>query len=528
MEILNVKGLTFFYPGTDKSALTDIDFSVNEGELVLVCGNSGSGKTTLLRSLKPQTAPHGTRSGKIMLGGVDIDTLDNARTVAEIGFCSQSPELQQVCDTVYRELAFGLENLGTEPRITAKRIAETSMFFGIDKLFPKKLSELSGGERQIVNLAAICAMRPGIIILDEPTAQLSPVAASTLIDLLQRLKRELGITVIMTEHRTEELFPIADKIIYLDGGKIVAEGTPEATAEKLCREYPQLLQNLPAPVRVYSMKPVGKLPVTLAQGRDWLKDNADAFTVKPQTSPEIGETVLKCKNLCFAFDRTANVIMDLNFSVGKGEFFCLLGGNGAGKTTLLRLLAGILKPISGKLKVNKSAKFAYLPQNVMPMFLHDTLKRCLPLSGTPKDAELLELFDLTDLQDKHPYDLSAGELQRAALCKLVMGGADIYLLDEPTKGVDNTRKQQLAVLLKTLCREGKTIVCVTHDIDFAAENADRAAFLFNGSVPESGDRVGFFSDNIYCSTAAYRLTRNIIDGCVTVSDLAVMKGNECL
>lgn len=273
MEILDVKNLSFTYPASNKAAINDISFTVNEGELVLLCGNSGSGKTTLLRCLKPQVTPAGKIDGSVLFCGKRFEDYDQKQTVADIGFCSQSPVAQQVCDTVMRELAFGLENIGTPQQVTAKRIAEISMYFGLEKLLSKKLAELSGGERQTVNLAAVCALHPRMIILDEPTAQLSPVSAASLINLLDRMRRELGITVVLTEHRTQELFERADKVVLLDGGKIFACGTPEQVAVNvLANGADRLLHHLPAPAMLYAEAGGSQPPVTLAEGREWLRE----------------------------------------------------------------------------------------------------------------------------------------------------------------------------------------------------------------------------------------------------------------
>lgn len=516
MEIFNVENLNFTYAGSTEKALKNISFAVNEGELILLCGSSGSGKTTLLRSLKPQLAPKGTTEGSVKFFTALTSQLDPRTAAAKIGFCSQSPEAQQVCDTVLRELAFGLENTGVAPDTIAKRIAETSMFFGLDKLLSRRLSELSGGERQTVNLAAVCAMQPQVLLLDEPTAQLSPVASAQLLGLIERLRRELGMTVIMTGHKNEEIFAAADRIIWLENGEIIADLPPQKAAEKIAENYGHLIKLLPVASRIFSMKPKGEIPVEIAAGRAWLQKNSDDFFAKSHGF-SAGETVLECKRVGFAFERTNVILYDLNFTVSRGEFFCILGENGAGKTTLLKLLAGLHRPVSGKIKIPKNISTAYLPQNVMPLLGGDTLSESLG----EKSVEIAKSFGLGELLDRHPYDLSGGEMQRAALCILLGNGADILLLDEPTRGIDNTGKEQLSKMLRELCSRGKTVICVTHDVEFAAQNADNASFLFGGSLPAKEDRTSFFSDNVYCSSAAHRITKGIIDGCVSLDDLGV-------
>ncbi|MCR5485433.1 MAG: ATP-binding cassette domain-containing protein [Clostridiales bacterium] len=519
MKITEARNFSFTYPGEKERALKDISFSVNSGELVLVCGVSGSGKTTLLKNLKPAVAPKGKSEGTLLFKEENIKELSDVRASCEIGFCSQSPEAQQVCDTVYRELAFGLENTGFKPSETAKRIAETSMFFGLEKILSKNLSELSGGEKQIVNVAAICAMRPELIILDEPSMQLSPVSSSRLMSLLLRLKRELGITVIMTEHRFDDIFETADRVIYLDKGEIIADGSPREVAERICRSFPKLIDNLPAPVRLYSLGTKQEIPVTISDGRDFLLKNVDRFKLRAEEMTKAGETLIEAKHVSFAYDRSGEILSDLSFSVGRGELFCILGANGSGKTTLLRLIAGALKPIYGKIKRKNGINIAYLPQNVMPMFLYDTLSECL--GDGKNNSELIDELGLRELLLRHPYDLSAGEMQRAALCMLLTSSPDLLLLDEPTSGLDSLCRDAFAAILKKAVRDGKAVICVTHDVEFAAENASRAAFLFNGSIPADDSRRAFFSDNLYCGSSVLRMTRGIIDGCVTLRDLEV-------
>ena len=550
MELLRVEDLSFTYPAEPAPALRNVSFSVNEGELILLCGASGCGKTTLLKLLKEELAPEGTRSGRIYYKGKESGEVSRRESAGEIGFVMQDPDSQIVTDKVWHELAFGLENLGLPNDVIRLRSAETAGYFGVSGWFNNNTDALSGGQKQVLNLACIMAMHPSLLLLDEPTGQLDPIAAAEFIATVKKLNTELGLTVILAEHRLEEVFPAADRVIVMEAGEIVSDArpcdTPAALRSSGCGQT--VLPGLPAAVRLFeALRGEGEAPLSVKEGRDWLRarcKNGVRSLPVPERAAE-GETAAELKNVYFRYEKNApDVLKNLSFTARSGEIFAVLGGNGSGKTTLLDCLSGLKKPYSGAVKIlGKKIKeyknnalyrgvLSYLPQDPKTVFVQDTLQEdllalCRAL-GQPEEeakqtvAELTERFGLTGLLQRHPYDLSGGEQQKAALVKMLLSGPKILLMDEPTKGMDALAKQTLGDTLRTLRDEGRTVILVTHDIEFAAVYADRCAMLFDGEVFAQGTPRDFFSDNNYYTTAANRIARGFYDNAVTVEDIAAL------
>lgn len=545
MESFKVENLSFSYPKEQEKALDSISFSVKTGEFVLVCGKSGCGKTTLLRLLKPILAPCGIKTGEIYCFGRPACELSEREQAAKIGFVLQNPDNGLVTDKVWHELAFGLESLGLKTPEIRTRVSEMASYFGIQNWFYKNVSELSGGQKQILNLASVMAMGPSVLILDEPTSQLDPIAAQEFMSTLKKINRELGVTVILSEHRLEEGFAAADRVIVMDNGKIVADASPYQVGEIIKESNPDIYSAFPTPVRVHgSVKSNLPCPVSVREGRVWLEKFSESNRLYPELIPKDKEptafdTAIEFKDVWFRYEKDQpDIVKGLSFSVKKGELFCILGGNGCGKTTVLSLISGINKPYRGKISINGEnilkAKNLYsgllgvLPQNPQTVFLNKTVR--LDLMGMlppklPREEKneriqrIASLCRLCGLLDKHPYDLSGGEQQRAALAKVLLADPEILLLDEPTKGMDAMFKEEFAEIISDLKKSGKTVIMVSHDIEFCAEYADRCALVFDGSITSEGRPREFFKGKSFYTTSANRMARTSLPDAVLAEDI---------
>lgn len=510
-----------------------MSFSVCEGELVLLCGRSGSGKSTLLKLIKREIAPFGERGGEIRLFGRSEEELSERDSVSKIGFVAQSVEAQLVTETVWRELAFGAESLGLPSGEIRRRIAETAMYFGLERLFRRKTATLSGGEKQLLNLASVMVCEPSVLLLDEPTAQLDPIAAKKLISCVLRLNRELGITVLVCEHRVDELFSYADRILCLDKGRIVTDLPPKTAAS----DASVFFGALPTAAQIFRrLGGSGEAPITTAQCRSFLADKkvTPAFHPDPECTSTPAAAI---KNVFFRYGKSdRDILSDLSFSADTGSVTSILGGNGAGKSTLLKIIAGVEKPYSGKLllggknAVKKHAlKTVLLPQSPRELFMtssvYEDLLESACAAGYGKEAGEAAVnktageLGITALLHRHPYDLSGGEQQKAALAKLLLLNPDILLLDEPTKGMDYDSKRETIRLIAALKAKGKTVIIATHDTQTAALCSDRCALLFDGSVVCSDAPGEFFTGLAHYTTPEAHIARGIIPGAVTSDDI---------
>ncbi len=549
MEIYRIEELSFSYPLKDKSALSHINLKIESGEFITICGKSGCGKTTLLRHLKTVLTPHGKRKGNIYFCGRTIEEFGQRTQASQIGYVLQNPDNQIVTDKVWHELAFGLESLGYDNKTIRLRVAEMASFFGIQSWFHRSVTELSGGQKQLLNLASIMAMQPSVLILDEPTSQLDPIAAMDFVETVKKINQEIGTTIIMTEHRLEEIIPMSDRLVVMDRGRIIADDSPRKVGEILSSMDHEMFSAMTSPMKIYSkVKNDLHCPVTVKEGRKWIdtfsienRDIINESSVKHNTSlPK--EIAIELKDVWFKYEKNMpDVIKDLSLKVEKGQFYCIVGGNGTGKTTTLSVVSGIHKPYRGKVMIwGKSlAKIGYkerfnnniciLPQNPRTLFLKKTVELDLyemlseaKLTKDEKDEKVkavVEFAELEELLSMHPYDLSGGEQQRTALAKLLLLDPRIMLLDEPTKGLDEYFKGKLAEFLKRLTAKGITIVMVSHDVEFCAKYADICAMFFDGSIVTSDETRKFFSGNSFYTTAANRMVRHLCPDAVTVEDV---------
>lgn len=537
MALFEIKNLTFTYPKQNTPSLKNLNFSIHEGEFLVICGKSGCGKSTLLRHFKTAMSPYGKTEGEILLEGRPLNEVSVREQGARIGYVLQSPDNQIVTDKVWHELAFGLENLGYDTEIIRLRVAEMASFFGIQTWFLKNVGELSGGQKQLLNLASVMAMQPDLLVLDEPTSQLDPLAAGDFLATLRKINAELGTTIVLIEHRLDEVMAYADRVLVLENGKILALAPPEKLGASL--QGNDMFQAMPVPMRIFhELGGIGDSPVTVREGREWLESLPKPKSPPKETLPsKSGQIVLETKNVWFRYEKnTPDVVRDLNMKVAKGELFCLLGGNGAGKSTTLSLLGRIRKPYRGKIFLNGKELGKYpekelygshlgiLPQNPQCLFVKDTVEEDLwemiGKKGSRQQIEkVVKQTEIEHLLHSHPYDLSGGEQQRAALAKVLLLDPEILLLDEPTKGLDGFYKRKLASILANLKKEGKTILMVSHDIEFCAEFGDSCALFFHGSIVTSQPAEVFFRGNSFYTTAANRMARKWCADVVTAKDV---------
>lgn len=554
MESYKIENLCFTYPDREKATLLDINLTVLKGEFVTLCGKSGCGKTTLLRLLKSSISPFGHLEGDIFFNSKPLSGTDIREQVSEIGFVMQSPENQIVTDKVWHELAFGLESLGYSNAEIRTKVAEMASFFGIDTWFHKKVSELSGGQKQLLNLAAVMVMQPSVLILDEPTSQLDPIAAQEFLKTLERINRELGTTVILTEHRLLDAFAISDRVIVMDGGKIICDSAPEVVGRLLKEMNHDMCAALPAPVRIFTEVGSGsKCPVNIREGRYWLEEYAETKNLSPDLIPEdvtikqTEKTIIELKDVWFRYEKNLpDVIKGLNFKINEGEILALVGGNGTGKTTALSIMSGLYTPYRGKVIVNGenisdknnlyNGVIGVLPQSPQVLFVKYTVysdlldilsEQKIPEAEKDEKIKIISsVCKIEGLMEMHPYDLSGGEQQRVALAKVLLNSPQIVFLDEPTKGMDAHFKKIFAGILKKLKADGVTVVMVSHDIEFCAENASRCAMFFDGSITSCDVPRRFFKGKSFYTTAANRMARTLLSDAILCEDVILACGGK--
>ena len=528
-----VRDLSFTYPNGKHKALDGVSFDVREGEFVLVVGRSGCGKSTLLRSLKPLLAPHGERTGEILFDGRSVDSLTEREQAERIGFVFQHPDDQIVTDKVWHELAFGLESLGLNRSVMRARAAEMASYFKLDSVFMKDVSELSGGQKQLVNLASVMAMKPDLLILDEPTSQLDPIAASDFLATVKKLNTELGITVILSEHRLEEAMPFADRVLVMEEGRVSVFDEPRKAGRRLFETGSDMFHAMPTALKLSCALSRDETALTVNEGRSMLLSMGLTPKMLPGTErKEERFALFTAKEVFFRFTRDGADILDgLDISLYSNEIFGIVGANGAGKTTLLNMISGKLVPYRGKLTVKdrrlkgrfsaRDEGISHLPQDPRVVFTQDTVRQ--ELESVSEDIkDVVSLMELEGLLDMNPYDLSGGEQQRAAIAKVLLNEPKLLLLDEPTKGMDAAMKRVLGSKLLSLKEKGISILLVTHDVEFCAEYADRVGFMFRGSIVAENTAREFFSENTFYTTAANRIARDIYKNALTCEEVTAL------
>jgi energy-coupling factor transport system ATP-binding protein len=549
MAHFEIKDLSFSYASAKgRLSLDKVSFNVEKGEYLVLCGRSGSGKTTLLKQLKPVLTPAGKKSGELLFNGVPIRQLTERDQAEKIGYVMQNPDDQIVTDKVWHELAFGLESLGCDQKTMRARVAEMACYFGIADWFHRDVVNLSGGQKQLLNLASIMAMHPEVLILDEPTSQLDPIAASDFLNTVRKINLELGTTVIITEHRLEDIFPHADRAVVMDGGRVVADDIPRNIGRLLFEQNNPMFTAMPTPVRVfYGAGGEGECPLTVRDGRTWLSEafpqGAEIRSLPEKPDPtEENEPALTMKELWFRYEKDSpDILRGVSAEVPAGSLYAIVGGNGAGKSTTLKAICGINRPYRGKIKIfgkpvekYRSAELfshclSMLPQDPKSLFVKKTVREDLEEMNRDKDrvAQIAELCQITPLLDSHPYDLSGGEQQRSALAKVLLTEPRLLLLDEPTKGIDSFFKETFAGILSELKARGITVVMVSHDVEFCARYADMVSMFFDGQILTTDSPRRFFGSNSFYTTAANRMSRHVFTQAVTAEDVvALYKANR--
>lgn len=560
MALIDFSNFNFTYPGAADKSLKNINFQLESGDFLLICGPSGCGKTTLLKQFIPAVAPYGTREGHIFFDGEDLYEIFDADMAGRVGYVGQNPLNQLVTDKVWHELAFGMENLGMSQEIMERRIAEVCEFFGMQKWLDRDVATLSGGEMQMVHLASIMVMEPDLLLLDEPTAQLDPLAARNFLDMIKRINAEIGTTIILVEHHLEDAYGMADKVMTMTTAEIDCFGTPREVAGQL-----KFMSGLPSALLIAKSVEENDehLPLTVAEGQRWMRDRIKAKAIDEVTILNEAENIisqldknnishddrdensydargnisqnteiLRIKDICFAYSDEDIVLNDCNLSVHKGEIYALLGGNGTGKSTLLKVLCQTEKSAYGSVEIfGKKIKglsdaplgyegMVFLPQDPMALFTEITVWEemietfdgmDIGLLEKEKLAEtMLEDIGLIEYKKFHPYDLSGGQQQLLAIGKLLLLKPQIILMDEPTKGLDFDRKIQLGDRLKKLAESGITILMVSHDIEFCARFATRCGMMHDGRVVASSLTREFFAGNNFFTTATNRMVKRFL------------------
>lgn len=489
VEAIKCQGLTFAYPNANKKAINNVDFCVNDGEFVLLIGKSAAGKSTLLKLLKKEISPVGELSGNPEINGT-------------VGYVSQNVDESIVCDRVRAELSFGLTNRGMSQSEIDLLVSETASYFNLDSKLDSDISTLSGGERQMLNLASVMILKPDILLLDEPTSQLDPISAERFVNMIKRLHIDFGITVVMSQHNADDLFLYANSVALMDMGEMKIKSSVDAMIEYLKANCPEMLGVIPAQMRLFDGKK------TVRECRQEIKAKVlNPIINDDKNAQKIG----KIKNACFAYEKGKDVLDMLCLDVYRGKINAIIGANASGKTTLLKALAGVNKCYRGKVKFDQ--RVSMLCQNPFDLF---TKEKC---EDEVEFGKLTSFLEIEDIKNQHPYDLSGGQAGRLGLAKVLQTGAEIIVLDEPTKAFDPALKIKFAKIMHDLCDSGKTIILASHDIEFVGEYADYVSFLSSGKIVASSSRQEFFSSLNFYTTSVSRLTNGIVSGIVSTSDL---------
>ncbi len=538
--MIRIEGLTFYYSDTTHPALKNINLKVGEGEFILVAGPSGGGKSSLGRCLNG-LIPHfygGKIYGRVLVDGMNTLEHSTKELATKVGFVFQDPESQLVSLDVEREIAFGLENLGFPRDLIAKRVEESLDTLGIAHLRYRQLIELSGGEKQKVAIASVLALHPSILILDEPTSELDPKGAEEVLSIITRLNDDLGLTVILIEHRLDRVLQYADRLIVLNDGMVAIDGEVRDVMTNRYAELSRIGIGVPPMIRlVQELRDRGVridgVPLTIKEGRAILRKAFENTMPIQDTSggngQEIASPLVEVKRLWYTYPSGLLALRNINLKIGESEFTTIMGRNASGKTTLAKHFNRLLVPTKGRIRVSgldtREATVAELARKVGFVFqnpndhlladtVYDEIAFTLKNLGFSRGeielrtAEILERFQLNEYKNHYPRSLSGGEKQRVALASVLATKPKVLILDEPTRGMDYRLKSELMRFLNEYRAEGNTVILVTHDVEIVAEYADRVILLSEGRVIVDGEKHQVLSQALLFSPQINRLAQS--------------------
>lgn len=557
MNILEIKNLNFHY--VDFPPLWEnVNIQLEAGDFALLLGPSGSGKSCLMKHLIYKLAPYGNASGEILYKGQSLDSLSPYEHVKNIAYVSQNPDEQIVSESVWQELAFSLEQLGIPADKMRLRIAEVANFFGIQEWFWQKTNELSGGQKQILNLASAMVLKPEILVLDEADSNLDPVTRVSFLNILQRINVEMGTTILLSSHNWENTLDLANKVYYLNNQALRNFDSNRDFINFIYSEIPEEISALPTASQVsYQLQEISTNNVKTRQdlskalvGNNLpsLRNLSAELNIEnnehSKGNNSAGQNLLEIKDLQFKYKKVGENILDhLNLSVPTKSICFILGGNGSGKSTLLKCIVEQLQ-YSGSIKINnvgntglktllpnrssKRPRISYLPQNTRLLFSADTILEEIRLAFEAVSKEdiphladifaielenfspetLLISFGLGERMNFNPGDLSGGELQRAALALILLNKPQLLLLDEPSNNLAYNDIEHLSKILERLRNKGLTILAVSHDLEFASKIADSCALIFQGEIVSHAEPHRFFADNFFYTTDSCKIAQD--------------------
>ncbi|EEI24498.1 ABC transporter ATP-binding protein [Lentilactobacillus hilgardii] len=548
-ELIGIDHLTFTYPHTNESTLENINLKIFADDFLLIAGDTGSGKTTLLSHLKKELMPNGHRSGYITFQHQDISKFTQLKSAQMVGFVSQNPRNQPVMATVIEELAFSLENIGCPSQEIGRRVAELSNYLGLDQWLHKRVDDLSGGQLQIVNLASVLILRPKVILLDEPTAQLDPLMTQNFMTILSRIHQELGMTIVMTEHNLAVPITMANRMVLISNRQIAVNDTPAVVISQMFQkaQLKRFVPEIPA-LFLRNYPQAGQLPLSVSSGQRLIHAKNLQFEsvnsdLKTAERPKEASTIVSLKNVSFTFDERQSIVDHLSLDIHQGDWLTIVGKNGSGKSTLLSLIGGLRKPQHGRINLagktvwkmqttERIKRLSFLSQEPSLQFGNETVFKELMVqakqlgitNAESRAQKALENLRLTDLENKNPFDLSGGQQQLLGLAIAMIANPQLLVLDEPTNGLDPNTKHLIGEQLLNYQHRGGTIIMATHDMAFAAAFSGNCGFMFDGRLESILPRRRFFSGNFFFTTALNRLLRDQVPDAILVSDVRAGKG----